>query len=120
MYTGPIQHDRIIEAFRRHVPGCYVRDYRDRGGFITICRQYRDIAWSEQMSTTKVYKQVPAITLVNLPRGNVTPATHYKGLALQRTGWRLEFRKAMRHLSDLQMRRITKELRVGEVFPGIV
>ena len=118
MYYGSISHDRIISAFERNVPGCYVRDYRDRGGFIVICRNYRDIKWGEQMSTTKVYRQVPAVTLVNLPRGNVTSATHYRGLGLERPGWRIEFRRAARHLSENQKRAITRDLGVGEVFPG--
>lgn len=119
MYYGSLEHSRIIEAFRRFVPGCYVRDYRDRGGFITVCRQYRDIPWKDQTTTRKIYRQVPAVTLVNLPRGNVTSATHYKGLALERPGWRIEFRRAMKHLSDTQMRKITRFLGAGEVFPGI-
>lgn len=119
MYNGPLPHDRIIEAFRRHVPGCYVRDYRDKNGFITICRQYKDLPWKDQTTTRKVYRQVPAVTLINLPQGNVTAPTRYRGVALDRPGWRKEFRLAMRHLSDIQMRGITKELGVGEVFPGI-
>ncbi len=120
MYYGSIPHDRIIEAFRRYVPGCFVRDYRDRGGFITICRDYRDIPWRDQTTTRKVYRQVPAVTLVNLPRGNVTSATRFVGAALDRPGWRLEFRnRAMPNLSEIQMREITKFLGAGEVFPGI-
>ena len=119
MYYGSLDHSRIIKAFERNVPGCYVRDYRDRGGFIVICRQYRDIKWRDQMSAPSVYKQVPAVTLVNLPKGNVTSATLYRGLRLERTGWRTEFRKAMKHLTENQMRSITKDLSVGEVFPGI-
>ena len=119
MFYEAIPHDRIIEAFRRHVPGCYVRDYRDQGGFITVCRDYKDLPWNDQTTTRKVYRQVPGVTLLNLPRGNVTSATRYISLALDRPGWRLEFRRASRHLSEIQMRGITKELKVGEVFQGI-
>ena len=119
MFYGAIPHDRIIEAFRRHVPGVYVRDYRDRGGFIVICKDYRTIKWKGQTTTTPEYRQVPATTLVNLPRGNVTSATRYISMALDRPGWRLEFRRAAHHLSNQQMRHITKELKVGEVFQGI-
>jgi len=119
VYYGSLEHSRIIEAFTRTVPGSYVRDYRDRGGYIVICRDYRDIPWNDQTTTRRVYKRVPAVTLVNLPRGNVTSATIYSGLRLTRPGWRQEFRKSMRHLSDDQMRKITKMLGVGEVFPGI-
>lgn len=120
MYVGSIPHDRIIAAFAGAVPGAYVRDYRDRGGYITICRQYRDIPWKEQLSTTKVYRQVPAVTLVSIPKGNVTSDTKYRQLALERPGWRIQFRKAMQHLTHVQMQRITKTLGVGEVFPGVI
>ena len=119
MYCGSLDHGRIIAAFQRHVPGCYVRDYRDQGGYITICRDYRDLKWNDQTTTRKVYRQVPAVTLINLPRGNVTAPTRYVGLRIDRPGWRREFRKAMRHLSDTQMRAITRDLGAGEVFPGI-
>lgn len=114
-----IPHDRIIAAFQRHVPGCYIRDYRDSGGFITICRQYRDIPWTDQMTTRKVYRQIPNITLASIPKGNVTAATLYRGLRLERPGWRIEFRKAAEHLSDSQKQKITRDLKAGEVFPGI-
>lgn len=119
MYAGSIEHDRIINAFRMHVPGCYVRDYRDQGGYIVLCRYYRDIPWRDQTTTRNVYRQIPAVTLVNMPRGFVTSATRYIGMKLDRPGWRQEFRKAMAHLSLVQMRKITKTLGVGQVFPGV-
>lgn len=119
MYNGSLEHGRIIEAFRRNVPGCYVRDYRDNNGYIVICRNYRDIKWNDQTTTRKVERQVPAVTLVNLPAGSVTAPTRYVGVRLSRPGWRQEFRRAMRHLSEVQMRGITSFLGVGEVFPGI-
>jgi hypothetical protein len=120
MYQGSLPHDRIISAFQRHVPGAYVRDYRDRGGYITICRQLRTIKWGYQTTTTPEYHQVPATTLASIPRGNVTAATLYHGVRLFRPGWRAQFRKAMRFLSHNQMRAITKTLGAGEVFPGVV
>src|SRR3990167_7542698 len=98
MYYGSLEHSRIISAFERSVPDCYVRDYRDKGGYITICRGYKDIPWADQTTTTKVYRQVPAVTLASIPRGMVTSATLYRGLALERPGWRKELRKAMRYL----------------------
>lgn len=119
MYHGALESGRIIAAFQRAVPDCYVRDYRSNGGYIVICRQYRNIMWRDQTTTRKVERQVPAITLVNLPRGNVTAPTLFAGLKLHRPGWRREFKRAMRHLSETQMRSITKSLAVGEVFPGI-
>jgi hypothetical protein len=120
MYAESFDHDKIIEAFRRNVPGCYVRDYRDSGGYIVICKDYRDIKWRDQTTTFNVERQVPATTLVNLPRGTVRPAGMFAGLRLLRPGWRREFRRAMRHLSPNQMRRITKALGAREVFPGVV
>ena len=119
MYLGTFDHGKIIEAFRRNVPGCYIRDYRDKDGFITICRDYRDIKWGDQMDAGRSYRQIPAVTLVNLPKGNVTAATRYRGLRLARPGWRVEFRRAARHLSEAQMRNITEFLGAGEVFTGI-
>ena len=119
MYAGTFDHGRIIEAFRRYVPGCYVRDYRHKDGFITLCRDYRDIKWGDQMDAGRSYRQVPAVTLANLPRGNMTAATQYHGLRLHRPGWRVEFRRASSHLSEVQMRGITEFLGAGEVFTGI-
>jgi len=120
MYYGAIAHDRIIAAFQRHVPGCYVRDYREQGGYITICRNYKDVPWRDQTTTRQVYRQVPAVTLCSIPKGNVTAPTHYEGLRLVRPGWRQEFKKAMRNLSYLQQKAITRTLGVGEVFPGVI
>ena len=62
MYDGSIPHDRIINAFQRCVPGSYVRDYRDNGGYITICRNYKTIKWGGQTTTTPEYRQVPAVS----------------------------------------------------------
>ena len=120
MYYGSLETGKVIAAFERFVPGVYVRNYLDRGGFIVICRNYKDIPWGGQTTTTPVYRQVPAITLCNLPRGYIGSATRYSGLSLERTGWRVEFRRAMEHLSDVQMRNITEFLGAGEVFPGVL
>lgn len=114
-----IYHGDIISAFLRHVPGAYVRDYRENGGFIVICKDVKTIKWGDQTTTTKTECQIPATTLVNLPRGNVTAMTRFIGLRLDRPGWRREFRRAAQHLSDTQMRAITHDLGRGEVFPGI-
>lgn len=119
MYMGSIESGRILRAFELHVPGCYVRDYRGNGGYITICRDFKTIKWGGQTTTTRVERQVPARTLCSLPTGNVTAATQYAGLKLHRPGWRQELRRASRYLSDAQKRAITRELNVGEVFYGI-
>ena len=119
MYDGSIEHGRIINAFLRCVPGTYVRDYRDNGGFIVVCKDYRTIKWGDQTTTTRVERSVPATTLVNLPRGYVTADSKFVGLKLHRPGWRVEFRRARKHLSDHQMHRITRMLGCGEVFYGV-
>ncbi len=120
MYQGSLCHDRILEAFRRNVPDTYVNDYRDRDGYITVCRGVKDIRWKDQASGGNVYRQVPDKTLVSIPRGNVMAATRYAGVKLVRPGWREQFRKAMVYMTRVQMKAITKFLGVGEVFPGIV
>lgn len=71
------------------------------------------------MTGGNTYRQVPAVTLASIPRGNVTPATQYRGLRLERPGWRQEFRKASKHLSVTQQKGITESLGVGEVFQGV-
>ena len=119
MDYNSIAHDDIIAAFKKNVPDCYVRDYRDRGGYITVCRNYRTIKWGGQLSTTKEYRTIPAITLFNMPRGQVTAPSRFRGAALIRPGWKLEFRRAARHLTQDQMRGITKSLGRGEVFTGV-
>ena len=118
MYSLSLDSAKIIEAFQKNVPGCYIRDYHKNGGYTTICRDYRDIKWKDQMDAGNVYSQVPATTLANLPRGNVTSAAIYSGLKLVRPGWRVEFRRAQRHLSETQRKNITEFLGVGEVFSG--
>ena len=120
MYGGSLYHGDIISAFQRNVPDCYVRDYRENGGYITLCRGLRSIRWGDQMDANKVEMHVPAITLTNLPKGPVTKSTIYRGLRLERPGWRLEFDRARRHLTERQMLGITEDLGVNEVFPGIV
>lgn len=119
MYAGSIPHDRIIATFQKHVPGTYVRDYRGSGGYITLAKGYRDIRWQNQGSGGPVERQVPAVTLVSIPQGNVTSATHFNGLRLTRPGWRLQFKKAASFLTLVQKHHITRDLGVGQVFPDV-
>ncbi len=114
-----IPHDRIISAFERNVPDCYVRDYRAGDGFLTICRGYKDIPWKDNSSSPRVYRQVPKETLCSIPRGNVTGPSKFAGLRLVRPGWRVEFRKAARFLTHPQKQAITEYLGRGEVFQGV-
>jgi hypothetical protein len=117
MYDGSIDHGKIIETYLRAVPGSYVRDYRHKGGFITVCRNYRTLLWKDQTTTRKAYRDVPDVTLLNLPRGPVYPRTQYAGVRLVRPGWREQFRKSMRHISPDQMKRITRKMGYGQIFP---
>lgn len=117
MYIGSLYHGDIINAFQRNVPNVYVRDYRDRGGFIVIFQGTKTIDWAGQMSTRQQYRNVPDKTLVNLPRGNVTRRSLYYGLKLHRPGWITEFARAAQHLTHAQKRRIEKALGGLELFP---
>lgn len=106
-----ISHDDIIRAFTRHVPGSYVRDYRDVGGYITICKGYQTIRWGGgNASGEREERSIPHITLCSIPRGYVTRASLYSGVKLVRPGWQEQFRKAKRHLSRNQQSHIAKEL----------
>ena len=114
MYDGSLDAGRIISAFIRNVPDCYIRDFRVNGGQIAICRGYRDVGDYRQS-----YRQVVSETLCNLPLGNVRATSMYEGVRQFRPGWRMEFAKARKHLTWAQMKRITRTLRAGEVFKGL-
>jgi len=116
MYCGSFDHGKIIEAFTRCVPGAYVRDYRDKGGYITVCRGYKDIPWRDQTTTRRVYRMVPDETLFSMPRGNITAPTMYAGVRMIRPGWREQFRKAAHKLTWNQRKKIEKVLQ-AKVFP---
>lgn len=119
MHNGSLEAGRIIKAFEQNVPDCYVRDYRNAGGYVTVCRGYKDIPWNDQADAGPVYRQVPIHTLCSLPQGWVTAAGLYAGHALLRPGWRWEFRKSSTYLTHQQKKAITKALGVGEVFLGV-
>jgi hypothetical protein len=112
MYDSTIAHDKIISAFTRNVPDCYVRDYRENNGWLTICRGYRDVPNAKPGWSQTTVRE----TLCTIPRGNVKPASSFMGAGLIRPGWRLEFRKAAWYLTENQKARITKDLGVGQVF----
>lgn len=113
MYSGSIYHGDLIEALRRNIPGCYVRDYRDGNGYITVCRGYRTIPWKgDGLSTQRRYANIPAETLLSVPSGMVQAADIYQGLALQRPGWRKQLREKASLMTHAQRRRIQRDLGV--------
>ena len=103
----------------REVPDCYVRDYRNNAGWITICRGYKTIPWrGDGLSTQRRYESVPAETLMSIPRGEVRAADTYNGLALVRPGWRRGLRTASGKLTERQRIGIQRRLR-RHVWPDI-
>lgn len=95
------------------MPGCYVRDYRENNGYITVCRGYRTIPWrGDGLSTQRRYANIPAETLLSVPSGMVQAADQYVGVALSRPGWRKQLRDNASKMSYEQRRRIQRELGV--------
>src|SRR3990167_3457895 len=117
MYEHTLYSGDIIEAFRRHVPSCYVRDFRP-AGFITIGRGYKDLPRrGDGLVSHRVYRQAIAITLASIPQGNVTARDIYRGINLVQPGWKSQLRKASAHLTDRQRHRIQRDLHLAE-WPG--
>ena len=104
-----IDHSRLISAILRNVPGTYLRDYRENKGWLTICRGLRTIHDSFT-DTDKLTANLPAETLANFPRGQVTAATLMDGPVVKRPGWRLQMRGLRAKISDSQARRIERAL----------
>ena len=104
-----IDHSRLISAILRNVPGTYLRDYRENKGWLTICRGYKTIHDSFK-DTDKLTANLPAETLANFPRGQVTAATLMDGPVVKRPGWRLQMRGLRAKISEPQARRIEKAL----------
>lgn len=108
-----IEHSKIISAFERNVPDCYVRDYRPNSSWLAVCRGYKtvqDFSLYEKGEPTEI--TVPRECLCFIPRGTVTATTWWNGMALIRPGWRNQMRLAKKKLTDAQMRRIEKDLKV--------
>lgn len=105
-----IEHSRIIRAFERNVPGCYVKDYSSTGGYITIMRGSRTF-WDGGTRSANG-SGVPAETLCAIPRGAVQAPSLFRGMQMVRPGWRREMRKAADKLTESQKRAIEKDLGV--------
>lgn len=108
MYGG-IESSRILRAFQKWVPGCYVRDYTCNRGFLTLARGYKTM-YDPSRNTRHFAENVPAETLINLSPGYTPEKAIYRGMELVRPGWRQEFAKVSDRLTDYQKARISKEL----------
>ena len=105
---GSIDHSRIIEAFTRNVPDCYVRDYLGKGGELAICRGYKTV-----IDGTNGHEWVvPRHQLCVIPRGSVQAPSLAHGAKTVRPGWRVEMKKAGKYLTSSQMDRIERDLKV--------
>ena len=104
-----IDTSKLISAILRNVPGTFVRDYRDNGGWINIARGARTI-WDNDKDTEKLSANLPAETLCSLPPGQVQAPSLYNGVRLVRPGWRIEMRRCGRYIDPEQARRIEKDV----------
>lgn len=100
-----LETSRIIKAFARHVPECYVRDYRANGGALNLCRGYKELRAARGDLIA-----VPADTLCTLEVPNMPARTLAMGPWQIRAGWRLEMRKAGAKITAAQRRRIARDL----------
>lgn len=101
---GSIDSASIISAFTRNVPDCYVRDYQGKGGWLAICRGYREIV----DGTNGHIWTVPLAQLCVIPKGQVQAPTLAIGAKTERPGWRLQMKKARQYLTPAQMDRIER------------
>jgi hypothetical protein len=108
MYGG-IESSRIIRAFQRWVPECYVRDYTANRGYLTVARGYKTM-FDASRNTSHFAENVPARTLANLSPGYTPEKSIYRGMELVKPGWRQEMARARPHLTAYQAERIEKEL----------
>lgn len=104
-----IDAGKLIGAILRNVPGTFVRDYRERGGWLNIARGAVTI-WDRDKDTEKLSANLPAETLCSLPAGQVQASTLLRGVALVRPGWRMEMRRCRARISDSQARAIERDL----------
>lgn len=108
MYGG-METSRIIRAFQRWVPGCFVRDYTGNRGFLVIARGQTTM-FDSSKNTDQFTRGLPAETLANLSPGYTPEKSIYSGMTLIRPGWRYEMRRAGMYLTDYQKRKIQKDL----------
>ena len=108
MYGG-IESSRLIEAFKRHVPECYVRDFTGNRGYLTLCKG-RQTLFDFSKHTDKFSDTVPKWTLANLNPGYTPEKAIYDGAKLLVPGWRMEMRRAAEYLTPHQKRLVSREM----------
>lgn len=97
----------LIDAVLRAVPGSYVRDHREIGGWIAVMRGSRPI-YDASRNTAEEW---PAETLLSLPAERVTKKDLVAGIAIKRPGWQRQIRRLGELISPLQAKLIEKQLR---------
>ena len=108
MYGG-IESSRIIRAFQKWVPECYVRDYTGNRGYLTVARGYKTV-FDSSRNTSHFAENIPAATLANLSPGYTPEKSIYRGMELIKPGWRQEMARARPLLTDYQAAGIEKDL----------
>lgn len=111
MHQG-IETAKLIDAIVRSVPGSYVRDYRESGGYLTVCRGYKTIR-NESDGSNHVF---PAELLCNLTPGWTPRPTLMLGSRPLYPGWQQELRKLGRVITAKQRGRIIARLRRPDLF----
>lgn len=97
----------LIDAVLRAIPGTFVRDFREIGGFIAVMRGSRAI-YDASRNTAEEW---PAETLLSLPPERVTKKDLVAGIAIKRPGWQRQIRSLRERISPLQAKLIEKALR---------
>lgn len=100
--TGP-----LINAILRAIPGTFVRDFREIGGWISIMRGTRTLR-DESRNTSDAW---PAETLLSLPPERVTKKDLVAGVAVKRPGWQRQIRNLYPRITPLQAKQIERLLR---------
>lgn len=127
-----IDTSRVIEAITRSVPGTFVRDYREKGGEIMLCRGMIPITDDHSGHDHKVPDEV----LMVLRRGFIHEEDEYSEMqvvepklifdpvfkmnkfvermktvrVLKNPGWRTQFKKMRSKLTPTQRKKIEQEL----------
>ena len=97
---------RLARAFVDNVPGCFIRDYTETGGFLQIRRRLKTVGSHDN---TDVYT-VPAETICTLNRGETPRPTLYKNGRIEAMGWQVQMRVARNHLEPDEISGIERDI----------